>query len=255
MSRTKDITDQRFGNLVAVRPTNMLDKKRRNVVWVFRCDCGKEIERASDTVKSVVRTGKIPACSHACPKKAKTEQSYKTIKAGDVFGKLEAIHPVNVTARGYRNWLFRCVCGKEIVRSPYNLFHDVRGGHEPSCQKCSRRPGLPIGLAAKNAVLGAYRRNAALRNIPILLSDEDMLDLFAGNCFYCGKQPSQRSKERNGRGSFIYNGIDRLDNAVGYIPGNVVPCCGMCNRNKGAMCFHEFIEWVRLVAEHTKEKY
>jgi hypothetical protein len=34
-------------------------------------------------------------------------------------------------------------------------------------------------------------------------------------------------------------GLDRLDNSRGYEPGNVVPCCGDCNKTRGDRLTHE----------------
>lgn len=52
----KDMTGQRYGRLVAIEPTD----KRRNgiVIWRFRCDCGKIVER----VGSDVRRGDTQSC-------------------------------------------------------------------------------------------------------------------------------------------------------------------------------------------------
>ena len=50
----KDLTGQRFGRLIAVKPTNKRDKDK-NIIWLCKCDCGnfKEIRskslRVSDT--------------------------------------------------------------------------------------------------------------------------------------------------------------------------------------------------------------
>ena len=44
------------------------------------------------------------------------------------------------------------------------------------------------------------------------------------------------------------NGIDRMDNAVGYLPANVVPCCKDCNFMKKALDAHTFVERCRQVS-------
>lgn len=44
---------------------------------------------------------------------------------------------------------------------------------------------------------------------------------------------------------FVYNGIDRMDNSLGYISGNVVTCCQICNRAKGAMLLEDFMLWIK----------
>lgn len=39
--KIKDLTNMRFGKLVAIKPVG---RKRRKVVWLCKCDCGKEVE-------------------------------------------------------------------------------------------------------------------------------------------------------------------------------------------------------------------
>jgi hypothetical protein len=53
------------------------------------------------------------------------------------------------------------------------------------------------------------------------ISDEYALNLIKSNCEYCDSVPGERC-----------NGIDRINNLLGYIPGNVVPCCKTCNKIK-----------------------
>lgn len=54
-------------------------------------------------------------------------------------------------------------------------------------------------------------------------------------CYYCGID--------------IPNiGIDRVDNAIGYVIGNVQPCCTVCNMMKRSMSEEMFIEHCKRVA-------
>jgi hypothetical protein len=66
-----DITGQRFGRLTAVRPTGGFVKRHdrdtnASVCWLFKCDCGKEIERGANAVKA----GRCLSCG--CSRKKKT---------------------------------------------------------------------------------------------------------------------------------------------------------------------------------------
>jgi hypothetical protein len=45
-------------------------------------------------------------------------------------------------------------------------------------------------------------------------------------------------------GLFLRNGIDRLDNTIGYIEGNVVSCCDICNYSKHTKGYIEFLSWI-----------
>lgn len=80
--------------------------------------------------------------------------------------------------------------------------------------------------AAKN-LFNNYKRHALQKGRAFELLLEHVVSILTQPCFYCERPPS------NNRWGFSYNGIDRLDNDVGYIVGNVVPCCRECNWMKG----------------------
>lgn len=65
-----DISQQRFGNLVALYPTGERDKKRY-VIWHCRCDCGKEV----DISRNKLLYTKVVSCG--CQKQ-KHNQELKT---------------------------------------------------------------------------------------------------------------------------------------------------------------------------------
>lgn len=56
----KDIRGMRHGNLTAIKPT---DKRHdHSVIWLWRCDCGNEVERTANQVRQT--KGMCPACAH-----------------------------------------------------------------------------------------------------------------------------------------------------------------------------------------------
>ena len=70
-------------------------------------------------------------------------------------------------------------------------------------------------------------------------------------CHYCNRsnRNSLTVKSRAAGGGYVvkdfrYNGVDRVDNSVGYTPKNCVPCCIVCNRAKGSMTYGEFWEYL-----------
>jgi hypothetical protein len=60
-------------------------------------------------------------------------------------------------------------------------------------------------------------------------------------CYWCGAETPR------GPNSV---GLDRIDNAVGYVVGNVVPCCFRCNRERNTLTFEEY----RLVWLYRRNK-
>lgn len=93
-----------------------------------------------------------------------------------------------------------------------------------------------------------YKRSAEIRGKSFDLSPQIFTHLTNCKCFYCGKTPYQK------QGKIKYNGIDRIENEKGYIVGNVVSCCGKCNKAKGTMSFHEFNQWIHEVSQEYNEK-
>lgn len=61
-------------------------------------------------------------------------------------------------------------------------------------------------------------------------------------CAYCGADAATAFTSRGS--TILYNGLDRRDSNLGYIEGNVSPCCRVCNIAKGSMSVFEFITWV-----------
>lgn len=98
-----------------------------------------------------------------------------------------------------------------------------------------------------------YRRGAKDRGFCWELTKDQFKNLTQGICYYTGRMPrnltlSSSSRKRMKRGLeplpggvYIYNGIDRLDNEIGYIEGNCVSCCEEANRAKHKMSSSEFI--------------
>jgi hypothetical protein len=87
--------------------------------------------------------------------------------------------------------------------------------------------------------------------LPWEISLEAYQRLVTAPCFYCGTLPNQTPHgmvlQRQG---IKRNGIDRVDNSKGYSESNCVPCCRICNWEKGAQSQAEFIENTRRRYEH-----
>jgi hypothetical protein len=80
-----------------------------------------------------------------------------------------------------------------------------------------------------------------VRGLAFDLTDDVIEELCRRPCAYCGISPAT---EING---YIYNGIDRIDPSIGYLAGNVAPCCKYCNVAKRTMNRDEFFAWVEQV--------
>lgn len=179
---------------------------------------------------------------------------------GRKFGNLLAIKPMT-KVKTNQMWDCVCICGKHITVQAGNLV----SGNTKSCgcyrQLVSRSRQVYPGTPAQRLVFRNYRKTALQRGLCFELTPEEVYSLCEKNCYYCGTAPKTNSKSyvfynkhQNGEG-FLRNGIDRIDNTVGYRHGNVVPCCYDCNAAKRTMALRQFISWVGSVhaAMNNKE--
>ena len=167
--------------------------------------------------------------------------SYVRDITGQQYGDLTAIKFVYKYYGKGRTavWLWQCTCGNQFERPLQSVRGSALKGGTPSCPDCRRRGKyLPKCVASKNQVVAQYKSNAKRRGYSFRLSDLELDILFTSNCYYCDSRP------QNNKNSFIYQGIDRVDNTKNYTIENCVPCCMICNRAKNNLPFDEFISWI-----------
>lgn len=173
---------------------------------------------------------------------------------GQTFGRWSVVGPYEIKTRknGKRCafWFCRCVCGLEKFVNSGQLVY----GSTTACKRCGGGHLKAPGVSARTAVLVGYRRAAAERGFDWDLTDLQFDCLTLGNCFYCGIEPYRARTTSSKNGSFIYNGIDRIDNTKGYISDNVVSCCKVCNRAKDVMSREDFLAWVKRVMEYERQR-
>lgn len=162
-------------------------------------------------------------------------------------------------------WMARCDCGqiKEVRGS------EAAAGKIKTCGKCEYFHGLVQSAAEQGVKVRGwtkairvqhmrYIRSAVKRGIEWRLSPEEFLQIVKKDCTYCNDPPRiYNSKPNYGKGKTVktlMNGIDRKDSSLGYITGNVVPCCGTCNRMKMAMDESDFRFQVLKIAKCYLEK-
>lgn len=158
---------------------------------------------------------------------------------GHRFGKWEVLKYL-----GASTWQCRCECGREKLITGWRL------KTTKSCGRCSN--SLPDAEAAFRTVHATYKRNAKLASREFTLSIEAVRGLFGSNCRYCGKSPQAIRKVRYHESGFKYNGIDRVDNLKGYVEGNCVSCCFVCNRMKFKFSTEDFLNHVRAISTHCE---
>lgn len=231
MYKAIDITGQRFGKLIVIErdKSKYNNKKYSNTAayWKCLCDCGNEKSIHSQSL----RKGKSLGCG-----KCNFED-----ESGKRYGKWTVIKRVD-TPLGLAYHVFflcRCDCGTERAVNGKML----RNGGSESCG-CSKV--LPNNGGACNAIYNSYMRQADNRKLTWSIDRNTFKILIEKDCHYCGAPPSQ-AWNYSKSSKQIYNGLDRVDNQLGYVEENIVPCCKTCNYAKRSLTLDEFHDWTKRV--------
>ncbi len=240
--KTEDLLGKRFGYLVVIERVS--NDRWNHPRWLCRCDCGTEAEVPAKNL----RRPRSPTRSCGCRRREIIDLT------GQRFGRLVCVDyelrdvPDKKRSNKQRAyWHCVCDCGRSTIVTATNL----RKGNTTSCG-CSRV--LPDDAVAKRAIAYKYRRSALQRGQEMDLDDDVLADLLQQPCHYCGAGPSNLLRG-SGNKPFPYNGLDRVDNGIGYLLDNVVPCCRQCNFAKGSMSYSDFLAWIdRLVAHNASTR-
>lgn len=157
----------------------------------------------------------------------------------------------------YYYWNCKCDCGNECIRT----YNSLKLGHTRSCgclkleliKELGMKHRKSSGEASFNSVYRNYKRQAKSRNLEFNLNKEEFKKLTSSDCWYCGRPPSNKTVRAKYPyvGTYIYNGLDRINSSKEYSTDNVIPCCWKCNRAKSNMDFNEFLDWVSDVYRNT----
>ena len=164
-------------------------------------------------------------------------------EVGNRYGRLLVIKRAGSGPDRHAMWLCQCNCGNVVATKGARL----RYGKAKSCGCSWKRPR---GEAAANMLLSQYRRSARNRGHVFDLDTEYFRLLTSSQCYYCGGLPIQTAHQGKMNGAYTHNGIDRINNKLGYTKENCVPCCKICNHAKATLTADEFITWIRRAATH-----
>lgn len=195
----------------------------------------------------------------------------ESVFVGAKFGCLEIIaifQKRRFSCGKYRNfrWItLKCECGKVFDRNVQTFLGIKRKAGYPESCLCSKKPGSDVvfskprkpiydkwHILTTNKVSDA-RRNAAQKGWEYSLTDAEVLKLVTSPCHYCQHPGRNCLKYNKGMYEVWHNGIDRLNNDLGYISQNVVPCCHFCNYAKGTNSIEDFKAWISRITTHNRK--
>jgi hypothetical protein len=181
---------------------------------------------------------------------------------GKKFGKLTALKAtqliLNRIRNGYEEYFqeyeCQCDCGNIKLVTCFDLKRALHGKGVSSCGCANRKYqdegdtwSTAFNLIWKNYVVGANNRKLKFK-----LTKENFSTLINDNCHYCGSIPTKIKKYGGKRkpSQITYNGVDRVDNEIGYLLSNCVTCCHLCNIMKLALSKKAFLDHVQKIHNH-----
>lgn len=126
-----------------------------------------------------------------------------------------------------------------------NCRNGFKDGHTaiPGTEKTRFKKGLipwnkgkGVGTNRIKLKYRTYKFNAKRRGFTFDVTLDQMRDFLKSKCIYCEDAAT---------------GIDRVDNSLGYIDGNMVACCSICNHMKYILSRQDFIDKCRQIVTVT----
>lgn len=122
--RRKNIANQRFGRLIAIKPTTQKDGNN-SIIWECQCDCGNKHYVSVHNLT----TGNVQSCGCARKEAVSAYNKSQGLNlVGQHFGLLTVLEQVE-NQGNHRRWKCKCECGKTILVTSSALLHC----HQYSC--------------------------------------------------------------------------------------------------------------------------
>ena len=165
--------------------------------------------------------------------------------------------------KSYHNfWLCKCICGNELIVKRSALTRKKEPTRSCGCiqrefarSMCVRIHHTTVKLASGESALRklyyTYKKSASKRILEFSLSKDEFKDITSKSCVYCGIAPLQKYETYANGSVYYYNGIDRVNNDIGYTVDNSVPCCFRCNSAKRTDTHDVFLQWVENVYNNS----
>lgn len=151
-------------------------------------------------------------------------------------------------------WEYVCDCGKTGIATIQQIQKFKSCGCAGTEYRSLRMKGINTksnGIAAKNSIYNSYVQRSRKKKIQFAIAKEEFYELIGSNCHYCGCSPRNTTDtlgQKTMNGHINYNGLDRVNNNLGYTLDNIVTCCEICNKAKRDLTYTEFMEWIQQIA-------
>lgn len=167
------------------------------------------------------------------------ERMYHRI--GERYGRLTILEKIGTAKNG--SPIVRCLCDCGTIKD-FNIgnitYPNMKGTKSCGCYKKDVHASKNPWLTEYNSYIG---NTVKKRKLLFKLNIDEFKKLCSSICFYCGSDPQSKMDVGNN----LRNGIDRVDNSIGYEIDNCVPCCWQCNRMKSNMFHKDFLSHIKKI--------
>lgn len=245
----KDMTGMRFGRITVIK---FVPDNTKRSSWLCKCDCGNfKVIRAHNLVSGT--TNSCGCLAKELLQESHDKRSY--IHKSEYLNKKINNLTILEIKKGHNCTL--CVCKCDCGNIVEKIMSAVVKGDVKSCgclkektlENLKNKAHLSKDTVAFNAFYGRYFRSAKNRKIEFDLSKEQFKEVSDRKCSYCGSPPEEKSGVRTGE-VYISNGINRIDNNIGYIENNIISSCYMCNKMKHTHDVNSFLLQVKKIYEN-----
>lgn len=245
-----DLNGKIIGQLTVIRPIGESNKNGSRM-WECLCSCGNLI------LKSTASLNAKDTKKHCgCIEKVLKKRGPRLDLIGKRFGKLLVIECAGIT-RGNSSYRYKCLCdcGNYTIVPTSHL--NNRNTKSCGCLKVERNSEYnDSGDIQLRRLLKQYISGASRRSLDFKISIEEFKEIINSVCFYCKTPPFKEFKRKDSKSgnTILYNGLDRVDNLLGYTLDNVVPCCEICNRAKSNMKISDFLKYIERIKNCGKNE-
>lgn len=255
MMKMKDLTNQKFGDLIVIeqiaggRPTVNGVRKRQRIKYLCKCKCGNECEVFSNNL--------IRGNSTSCGCKFINSKKYNFVDlSGQTFGNLTILKRSEaLTKTRGALWMCKCSCGREVEISSNGLTsgNNITCGNRDEHYRSERVGEIPIFH------INAIRNNAIKRNLSFTVEPDYLWNLFITQERICQLSGVilcfTDARDASNTGNQTTASLDRIDNSKGYDVGNVRWVHKNINIMRGANTDEEFLNWChKCIDYHEKIK-
>jgi hypothetical protein len=233
-----------------------------HIKWLCKCICGTE----RNVVGSSLINGTSVSCGCVKPKKIIDNP---TDYLNRTFGRLIVISlddPVIDNEGKIRTaYLCKCDCGNELIVKRHVL-QNPKGPKSCGCLLAEQRSNLGLNKRKYEPRIATAKMIFGQRYSDGDLEFDDFMTLSQQECYWCGLPPSTAYNKYAHRGqakvsdfaiqngTFLYNGLDRLDSNEPHNKDNCVPSCIACNTAKSDRTTEEFLMHNKRIYLHQQQK-